>query len=126
MSVTFIFNVTDVNVYPYVPRDEPIVVGPVVTGAQGQYVVGTFGPSVGYQLYISGGEQPGKLTKGASYYATAKITSTQPPYPITNPDLETHVVHFQGTEDGKLHFGFVQTFGRHENAPEPEYEEVGA
>lgn len=125
MSVTFIYNVTDVNVYPYI--DQPILVKPVVTGASGQYVVGTFGPSVGYQLYISGGEQTGALTPGAAYYATATITSTQPPYPITDPDLETHVVHFEGRDpEGRLHFGFVQSFARNAAAPAPEYEAAGA
>lgn len=124
MSVTFTYDVTDVNVYPYI--DQPIIVKPVITGASGQYVVGTFGPSVGYQLYIAGGEQHGGLTPGAAYYATATITATQPPYPITDPNLETHVVHFQGTVDGKLHFGFVQTFARNAAAPAPAYEEAGA
>lgn len=125
MSVTFIYNVTDVNVYPFI--DAPIVVQPVITGASGQYVVGTFGPSVGYQLYISGGQQPGQLTPGAPYYATATITSTQPPSTIDNPDLETHVVHFEGKNaEGQWHFGFVQTFGRHAHAPTPEYETADA
>jgi hypothetical protein len=124
MSVTFTFNVTDVNVYPFI--DAPIVVKPVITGASGQYVVGTFGPSVGYQLYISGGEQPGHLTPGAPYYATANVTSTQPPS-VSVHELETHVVHFEGkNSDGQFHFGFVQTFGRHAHAPTPDYETADA
>ena len=123
MSVTFIYNVTDVSVFPYIGA--PIVVKPVITGASGQYVVGTFGPSVGYQLYISGGEQVGELTLGAPYFATATITSTQPAYPVTDPNLETHVVRFQGKNaEGQWHFGFVQTIGDHSDAPTPAYEEA--
>lgn len=124
MSVTFIYNVTDVTVFPYIGA--PIVVKPVVTNGSGQYVVGTFGPSVGYQLYISG-DQVGELTLGAPYFATATVTSTQPPYPITDPNLETHVVRFQGKNtEGQWHFGFVQTIGDHSDAPTPAYEEAGA
>lgn len=122
MSVTFIYNVIDVNVYPYIPA--PIVVKPVVTGAAGQYVVGTFGPSVGYQLYIDGGQQPGKLVPGATYYATATVTSTQPPYPITDPQITTHFVIYQGIQDGKMHFGLVQTLGVPQGTAQPEYEEA--
>ena len=124
MSVTFIYNVVDVDVFPYIGA--PIVVKPVVTGASGQYVVGTFGPSVGYQLDIQGGQEVGELTLGAPYFATATITSTQPPYPITDPHLETHVVRYQGKNAaGQLHFGYVQTIGDHSDAPTPEYEEAG-
>ena len=122
MSVTFIYNVSNVNVYPYI--NAPIVVQPVITGAAGKYVVGTFGPSVGYQLYIDGGESHGNLTPGAAYYATATIDSTQPPFPVTDPSLETHVVHFEGKTEGQLHFGFVQTFAHNESAPAPEYTEA--
>jgi hypothetical protein len=124
MSVTFIYNVVNVDVFPFI--DTPIVVKPVITGAEGKYVVGTFGPSVGYQLYISGGEQHGELTLGAPYYATATVVSTQPPFTITDPQIETHVVHYEGRNaEGQQHFGFVSTFGRHPGAPEPAYEEAG-
>lgn len=122
MSVTFIYNVQDVNVYPY--TGIPIPVKPVVTGAAGQYVVGTFLSSVGYQLYIAGGQQPGKLVPGATYYATATVVSTQPPFTITDPQIQTHVLRFEGTQDGKLHFGYVHTLGVPEATAQPEYEEA--
>jgi hypothetical protein len=114
MSVTFTTQLTGVSVYPYL--GVPILVKPVITGATAEYVVGTFLASVGYQLYVSGGERPGTLTRGAAYYAVG--TDAQGGGQV--------VTHFMYAEDigANPHFGYVQTLGVHADAPQPDYEEA--
>lgn len=113
MSVTFTTQLTAVNVYPYTGLTLPVQ--PVITGASAEYVVGTFLNSVGYQLYVSGGQRPGTLTRGAAYYAVGTDARSG----------DQVATHFMYAEDigANPHFGFVHSIGVSPDAPAPQYEE---
>ena len=69
---TFCQKLTDVNVYPYIPQLGPTVVPPVLTGAEGEYCVGSFLVYLNYNLDLTGGNRTGDLDVGATYYASGK------------------------------------------------------
>jgi hypothetical protein len=116
MSVTFDHPLTQVSVFPYTGVRVPVK--PVVTGASGEYVVGTFGLSVGYQLYLRGGQRSGRIVQGARYFALGKDART-------GEELHTHVL-VAVSAGPELHFSYVQTIHVPISHVQPAYETVPA
>lgn len=73
--------VHNVNVYPYIqwPPHGGIgpVIPPVITGASGEYAVGTLTTHIFYNLNLEGGNHNGKLTIHGQYTATGQYENGQ-------------------------------------------------